>query len=146
MQYLQYPAIYLRDITCKGAKIYSARQKGSVFVCICNVWNVKFHHHSHNSVPPIPILRQIKLVYALPSYFLIIHFHIIFPSISRPPKWPPSLKFLHQNIACDDSFSPIRTIYPTHLISHDLITQKITGEKYSTPYAISKSPLFSSPS
>ena len=124
MQYLQYPAIYFRNSTYKEVKIYSVSQEGSVFVCICNVWNMKFQHHSHNSVAPIHIVRQIRLVCALLFYFLIILLHIIFPSIPRPSKWSPSLRYLNHNIACSDSFSPIRTICSTHLISHDLITQK----------------------
>jgi len=63
-----------------------------------------------------------------PSYFLKIHFNIIFPSTTGS-KWCPSLSFPHQDSICT---SPLRVhaTCPAHPILLNLITRLIFGEEY----------------
>jgi len=45
-----------------------------------------------------PVLNQINPVHAHPSYFLQIHFNIIFPPMLRSSKWFLSFRFSNQNV------------------------------------------------
>ena len=50
------------------------------------VWNFKTHYHVHNSLPPVPILRQMNEVHTLPYCYCKN------PSIPVSSKW--SLSFM----------------------------------------------------
>jgi len=63
------------------------------------------------------------------SYFLKIHFNIIFPSKPGSPKCSPSLRFPQQNPVYTSSL-PIRAKRPAHLILLDFVTRTILGEKH----------------
>jgi hypothetical protein len=45
------------------------------------VWNLKVHHRTQKSLPPVPTLSQIDLVYAPQSNLSMIHFTIILNEI-----------------------------------------------------------------
>ena len=63
-----------------------------------------------------------------PSYFLKIHFTIIFPSIPKPSKWFLAFKTPHQNPVCT---SPLTHTCHMPSLSHssDLIASKMFGEE-----------------
>ena len=62
-------------------------------------------------------------------YFLKIYFNIILSSTPESPKWPLSLRFLHQTVNTS-LLSPIRAKWTANLILLDFITQTILGEEY----------------
>jgi hypothetical protein len=70
------------------------------------------------------MLSQINPVHTSPSYFLKIHFNIIFSFMLNSSKWPRSLRFPHQSLY-GPLLSPIRATCPAHLIILDLITRII---------------------
>ena len=51
-----------------------------------NLWHPKVHYHFHDSPPTVPTLGQINPIHTLPSYFLKIHFNIIFPAMPMSSK------------------------------------------------------------
>jgi len=96
-----------------------------------NLWNLKVHYHIHKLQPPVPILSQINLVHAYPSYILKVHFNICFPSTPRSSKWFLLLKSLYQNPVC----TSIVSLRPTCSVHHILLyfnTRIIFGEEYSS--------------
>jgi hypothetical protein len=73
-----------------------------------------FHYRSHNS-PPLFFVswRQINDVHS-PSYFLKIHFNIIFPSTLRSFKCSLSLSFPHRSPLCTSVFlHTCHTLHPS---------------------------------
>jgi len=60
----------------------------------CILRNLKFYYRIHNSLPPVPVLGQIKPVHALPQNFLNIYF--ILPPVLRSSKWSLSLTLPYQ--------------------------------------------------
>ena len=103
---------------------YSASQEISHIL-----WNLKVHHHTHSSLPPVSILIQINAIHAshptswrsiliLYSYLCLGFPNGLFPSGFR-------MKTLYVPL-----LSPIRAICPAHFNLLDLITRIITGEQY----------------
>ena len=88
------------------------------------LWNPNVHYRTHKSSSCIPILTHTNPNHVLCSYFLIIHFNIIFPSTPRYFKRSLSFKFPHQNSVC---ISPFHCIW--HFLFLDLITQITFNEK-----------------
>ena len=86
------------------------------------LWNLKVHYRIHTIPPPFPILNQIDPVHVLP-HFSKVNFNIILPFVPGPSKWPPFLKFPHQNsavtspppirVTCQDDFQSSLTV-PWH--------------------------------
>ena len=85
-------AYSLEQSTSWEANRFPASQKISR-----TVWNPKVHYCSHKYTPPVPILSQFDPVHAPTTHYLKIHLNIILPSTPGSPKWPLSLRFLHQN-------------------------------------------------
>jgi hypothetical protein len=50
------------------------------------------------------VLSQMNPVHILTSYFFVIHFNIVFPSLSISPKWSPSSKLSNQ---IDPALAPL---------------------------------------
>jgi hypothetical protein len=61
---------------------------------------LQVHYRIHTSPPTVPILRHTNPVHDLPTHLSNNHFNTIFPSTSRSPKWPLSVRFPHQNPLC----------------------------------------------
>ena len=93
--------------------------------------NPKVHYRTHKRPPTVSILGQPNPVHIPTSHFLEIHPNIINPSTPRSPHWSPSLRFPQQDPIHPLS-SPIRAIYPAHLILLDFITRTILGEEYKS--------------
>ena len=81
--------------------------------------------------PPVPILSQIDSVglHVPTNQVSKIHFNIILPSMPGSFKWPPSLKFPHQNPLCTSSL-PIRATYRANITLY--LTNKCTFEVENT--------------
>jgi len=52
---------------------------------------------THKCPSPVSIMHQINPLYATTSKFLNIQLNNILSSMPRPPKWPLSIRFPHQN-------------------------------------------------
>jgi hypothetical protein len=100
------PNTLYRADTCEANR-YSATQEISQ-----HLWDLIVHYHIHNSMPFIPILRQMNPTYTSPTYFYIIHFSTILPTI--PQVFPLKM--------CG--------YIPPHLIFTDLIILKPVDEEY----------------
>ena len=87
--------------------------------------NVQFRVHS--SQPPVPVLRQINPVHALPSYFFKAHLYIILQNRLRSSKGPLSFMFPHQTLY-EFFTSLVPAPCPAHLIFLDLIILTIFDE------------------
>ena len=93
------------------------------------LWKLKVHYRIHRSLPPVPLLSQIDAIHApyptswrsilmLSSFLRLGLLSILFPS------------FFATKILYTPLLSPIRAIFPDHLIRLDLITQKMLGQGY----------------
>ena len=69
------------------------------------LWNPKVYYHSHNYLPPAPILSLINPIHACPSQFLNIHFNIFIPPMPRSSKESLSLRSVYQHPACTSPVS-----------------------------------------
>ena len=96
------------------------------------VWSPKIHYHIYKSpLPPVPILRQFRLVHAPPHItlrgrsilILYSHLRLGLPSGLFPSSFP--IKALYV-----PPFAPIRATCPVHLIRPDFIIGIILGEEY----------------
>jgi hypothetical protein len=93
---------------------------------LCPLRKPKFNYRFQSSPPLGPILNHINLVHILIMYIFKIHYNIIFPFMSRSPKWLSSLQDFRNNILYA-SLSPPMRFRSSHLY---LITLKIFGQKY----------------
>jgi len=93
------------------------------------LWNPKAHRRVHKRPPPVPILCQINPVHIPTSlswrFSLILssHLRLGLPSGLFPSGFPT--KTLYTTL-----LSPIRAIWPAHVILLDLITWTILGGQY----------------
>ena len=94
------------------------------------VWNPKVHYRMYKCPPPV-YPEPARSCACPTSHFLKIHLNIILPPTPGFPKWPPSLRFSHQNLVHASSFT--HTCYmpsPSHSSRVDHRT--IFGEQYSS--------------
>jgi len=93
------------------------------------LWNPKVHYRVHNSLPPIPILRQMNLVHSCPHYFSNIISSIVIPSTPKSSEWSLPFGYSDQNFVCIYHLShPCYIPSPFNLL--DLITLIIFDEAY----------------
>jgi len=83
----------------------------------------------NNSLTLVPVLSQTYPVYALPSYYLMIHYNVILPSSLRLPSGLLFLRFRPPNL-CMYFTCPERATRPTNLILLVLITRLIFVKQY----------------
>ena len=97
-----------------------------------SLYNPKVRYPVNNSLTLVPVLSQINPVYALPSCYLKIHYHIILPSSLRLPSGLFPSGFATKTLY-------IFLLPSTCLILLDLITRLIFVKQHG-PW---RSPLFS---
>jgi len=93
--------------------------------------NPKVHYRTQKCLPPVSILGQPNPVHIPTSNLPEIHSNIIHQSTPRSFQWSLSLRFSHQDPIHPLS-SPIRTIYPAHIILLDFTARTILGEEYKS--------------
>ena len=117
--------IWSRVLTIQPACSFKTNEMGIMAVCeLVTCEHMEVQYHIHKSLPLVPILSQINLVYASLSHFLKICFNIILLSIPKSSKW-----------FCPSCF-PTKTLYapllqatcPAHLILLDLVAKIIFVE------------------
>jgi hypothetical protein len=91
----------------------------------------KVHHRTHNSPPPVPVLRQSNTIHTLQANLPKIHFDPIFPPTPWSSKWSLSFWLSHQNLVhfCLLSYA-CHMPRPPHSPWLDLICLMISGDEY----------------
>jgi hypothetical protein len=110
------------------ANLFAANQE---IPCILS--NPKVHHRIHKRPPPLTILSQLNPIHTPPphptswSAILILSSHLRL-GLSSGLFYPGFLT----KILCTPLPSPIRAIFPAHLILLDFITRTRVGEGVTT--------------